>query len=275
MSFIYTVRKSLQAGLFTATIYGWLVPTVWVSNQLNKWIPTHQLSSTDWVIESGIPNTSWDLITTDGSEKVDDEESLNDKINETPAPTDTSNTENIEQSDPLPPSPLEDTNNVNNSELVAPVPSKTDSVNTMRTVKRVHSHSAKRFTTKKKTARRGKCNVENPNIKRAGKNAYSVPKSTVKHYSTHWKEASRLAHLSWAVARDGSRLGIRIRGISCRSPLKFTGLRRGDIVISVNDHSVQSEKDLLKVYGRLLFWKKMDVKVKRGKEMVTLRYDII
>lgn len=145
----------------------------------------------------------------------------------------------------------------------------------MTSTKRIHSHSAKRFATKKKTARRGKCNVENPNIKRAGRNSYSVPKATVKHYSTHWKEASRLAHLSWAISGDGSRLGIRIRGISCRSPLKFTGLRRGDIVLSVNDNSVQSEKDLLKVYGKLLFWKKMDIKVKRGNETVTLRYDII
>ena len=54
---------------------------------------------------------------------------------------------------------------------------------------------------KEKTARKGKCEVENPNITKSGKNAYSLPKSTLKHYSTHWKDASRLAHLTWGDER--------------------------------------------------------------------------
>ena len=134
--------------------------------------------------------------------------------------------------------------------------------------------TSKGISSTKKNARRGKCRVENPDIKRFGKNAYSVPKSTVKHYTRHWNEASRLAHLGWAIAKDGSRLGIRIRGIPCQA-IKIHWLRRGDIVLSVNDHAVQSEKDLLKVYGKLLFWKEMDLKVKRGNGTIILRYNIV
>ena len=56
-----------------------------------------------------------------------------------------------------------------------------------------------------------------------------------------------MAHLSWAISGDTPDCDPD-QTISCRSPLKFTGLRRGDIVLSVNDHSVQSEKTF-KVYG--------------------------
>jgi S1-C subfamily serine protease len=102
-----------------------------------------------------------------------------------------------------------------------------------------------------------------------------VPKKVVKHYSTHWKEANRLAHLTWASQPNGERSGIRLKGISCRSPLKYTGLRRGDVVVSVNGMPVDTERSLLKIYGRLMFWKKMEVVVKRGAKTITLQYDIV
>ena len=68
MSALYTLTKTLKACLFTTALYGWLVPTTWVANQLNEWMPTRQLTSADWVIESGQPNASWDLVTLDGTE---------------------------------------------------------------------------------------------------------------------------------------------------------------------------------------------------------------
>ena len=55
-------------------IYGWFVPTLWISEQLSEWIPTRHLTSTDWVIEAGTPNTSWDLVTTDGELTIETKE---------------------------------------------------------------------------------------------------------------------------------------------------------------------------------------------------------
>ena len=76
MSPFYSLKKSFKACLFTVTIYGWLVPTVWISDQVDAWISSRQLTSTDWVIESGVPNTSWDLLTTDAQEEIQTEEDL-------------------------------------------------------------------------------------------------------------------------------------------------------------------------------------------------------
>ena len=277
MSALYTLTKTLKACLFTTALYGWLVPTTFVANQLNEWMPTRQLTSTDWVIESGQPNASWDLVTLDGTDSVDasDDElvpqgsdSLETTVETSPSHTEPSTTEEQVSS-------KVDGLIGTKSDHVATHVSNTSSTDTRHPLaKGLPNHTAKRFMGKRKTARKGKCEVENPNITKSGKNAYSLPKSTLKHYSTHWKDASRLAHLTWAMKGDGSRLGIRIRGISCKSPLKFTGLRHGDVVLSINDHSVQSEKDLLKVYSRLLFWKKVDVKVKRGNRTLTLKYKI-
>ena len=279
MSSFYSLTKSLKACFFTTVLYGWLIPTVWIADHLNEWLPSRQLTSTDWVIEAGAPNTSWDLVTMDGVDVVDapTEELQSQGQEQTPF---TLNAKDNPSTDTQPKSESEEATETEevlgtkSDDGMVKVSPKSRLIGKPHRVKGLPNHSTKRFTNQKKTARKGKCDVDNPNIKKAGKNAYTVPKSTLNHYSTHWKEASRLAHLSWAMKKDGSRLGIRIRGISCRSPLKFTGLRHGDVVLTINDHSVQSEKDLLKVYSRLLFWKKVDVKVKRGGRTLTLKYNI-
>ena len=278
MSSLYSFTKTLKACLFTTALYGWLVPTVWIADQLNELIPSRQLTSTDWVIESGQPNTSWDLVTIDGTEVSDtpDEElelQTEDAVSPTTDPSPVQTPSNPSESDDDYFSDVEQLIG-SKSEEGRSNASRISPKTARHPLAKGHpNHISKRFNSKK-TARRGRCEVENPNITKAGKNSYTLPKSTLKHYSTHWKDASRLAHLSWAMQKDGSRLGIRIRGISCRSPLKFTGIRHGDVVLSINDHTVQSEKDLLKVYSRLLFWKKVDVKVKRGGRTLTLKYKI-
>ena len=275
MSSLYSFTKSLKACLFTTVLYGWLLPTAWVADHLNDWMPSRQLKSTDWVIEAGQPNTSWDLITVDGTHTVHttaETRPSQDINSSTISERHTSSTPRPSEAQIVPASEELIGTESDNGKPHTAVPS--TKVANRHLAKGDSNHTAKRFISKRTTARTGKCNVENPNITKSGKNAYTLPKSTLKHYSTHWRDASRLAHLSWAMKNDGSRLGIRIRGISCKSPLKFTGLRRGDVVLSINEHTVLSEKDLLKVYGRLLFWKKVDVKVKRGNRTLTLKYKI-
>ena len=278
MTTFYKINTTFKSILFTSMVYGWFIPTLWVADQMKKLFPTHNLDSENWIIEEGVPNTSWDLVSIDASLETEN----------------TPENEEVETS-------KEDMASLDNKPVEDKVSQKvmaiekedtpSDTLNTPTQSKQTSTaqhHTQRNHPTRlglqtnlksraktKRTARTGKCNAKNPDIEKHGRMAYSVPKRTVKHYSTHWKQASRLAHLSWAMNPDGSRLGVRIRAISCRSPLKFTGLKRGDVVITINGHSVQSEKDLLKVYGKLLFWKKMNVEVKRGKKLVTLQYDIV
>ena len=203
MSSLYSLTKTLKACLFTTALYGWLVPTTWIVDHLNELIPSRQLTSIDWVIESGQPNTSWDLVTIDGTELSDtpDEElelQTDDHVDPIvdPSPVQT------------PPKPSEKDYD-SSSEVEQLIGSKSEEgiSNTSKTLpktalqplaKGYPNHINKRFKSKK-IARKGKCEVENPNITKAGKNSYTLPKSTLKHYSTHWNDASRLAHLSWAM----------------------------------------------------------------------------
>ena len=51
--------------------------------------------------------------------------------------------------------------------------------------------------------------------------------------------------------------------------------RKGDVVVAINGHSLQKDADLLKVYGRLLVWKKVELKVQRNQRFITVKYTII
>jgi hypothetical protein len=260
-----------------------MIPTSLIANQLDSWFPSRQLESSDWVIEPGVENTSWDLVTMDFSidSQTEDDGEILEIGKEESSNSRSKENDNTKKVDPdLSSKADEHTKSLGRAipsieSLIGPAES---SVHTLK----VNPHpqkmkpTVKKHTSRKpKIVRKGKCNVKNPDIAKSGHSQYQLPKAVLKHYSTHWKEASRLAHLSWATGTDGQNLGVRIRGISCNSPLKFTGLKRGDIVVSINGHDVQSEKDLLKVYGKLMFWKKMDVTIKRGSTIVSLHYNIV
>jgi len=276
MTSFYKISTTCKSILFTSMVYGWFIPTVWVADQLSKLFPTADLDSQAWVIEEGVANTSWDLVSIDAA--LDKEENAENEEAEIQIEESEPKKENLPESDIQKQTAKEMDLGAENIKLSTQASSKVHPNEVPKIIHPLRKGSRvkpKSISTKKRTARTGRCDVKNPDIEKLGRMVYSVPKKTVKHYSTHWKQASGLAHLSWAMNPDGSRLGVRIRAISCRSPLKFTGLKRGDVVLTINGHSVQSEKDLLKVYGKLLFWKQMRVKVKRGHKLVTLQYDIV
>lgn len=280
MGSINQTVKVIQATLFVSILYGWMIPTVLLNNVIQSLLPTSQLSSTDWVIEEGIENTRWDFVTIDGieeallpQEEVEDrtENESSDLSVATPNDSTKSTSEDNTVTDTQAPSNT--SKEAEDSELY----STGDATQTLASKKRFLKLNVQKPVSRKRKqrTRRGKCTVDNPNISKKGTLSYHVPKKVLKHYSTHWKEASRLAHLSWAMNEQGDRMGVRIRAISCQSPLKFTGIRRGDVVVSINGMSVHNDKDLLKVYGRLLFWKNMNVTVKRGMKLVTIKYSIV
>ena len=273
--------KAIQATLFVTVLYGWMIPTTLLNNIIQQYLPTSQLSSTDWSIEDGVENNSWDFITIDGTsppalpqENLDDPQLVNASQEDQNQHQTLSSTTDSVASNSQDTIDTQSTLNMDQQVEIHSTSKTAKVVSSGRTPLKLSGHKSVLKKRKQRT-RRGKCTVENPNISKKGSLTYHVPKKVVKHYSTHWKEASRLAHLSWAKNEHGDRMGIRIRAISCQSPLKYTGIRRGDVVVSINGMNVQSDKDLLKVYGRLLFWKNMKVTVKRGTRLVTLKYNIL
>jgi hypothetical protein len=137
-------------------------------------------------------------------------------------------------------------------------------------------------STKKKQAKHRKTKkctkTENPNIKKISSTAavhnYSIPQKLIRYYSKHWKEANQLASLRWSRSPSGIIQGIRIKHIYCRSPLQFSGLKKGDIVVSVNGRSVHSNAALLKLYPRVIRWKKIELAILRKGKPLKLEYTI-
>ena len=281
---VHHLHTTCKAILFSSMLYGWMIPTIGIGHLMQQWWPTSQLTDTNWVVEEGPANTSWDFISVDGiedNESEDNEEQEDGDFTQVdPKGSTINNTSNkgahassasIAQSIESKEANQSEISSIDNKTTLRPNPIGPRFTKAL--TRTQPSNHPKKLRTRK-VARRGKCTVENPNISTDNKGWTHVPKNVVKHYSTHWKEANRLAHLSWAKAPNGERLGIRIRGISCQSPLKFTGLKRGDVVLSINGIDLQQDKDLLKVYGKLMFWKQMKLKIKRGGQTITLKYKI-
>ena len=141
------------------------------------------------------------------------------------------------------------------------------SVNIKQTKVRQHTKKTKRHPQK--------CQIDNPNIEQIDPISFRMPKALFKHYATHWIEANSLARLVWKDNSNGEHYGIAIKHIACTSPLKFTGLQRGDVVLSVNEHTLQSDRDILKLYAKALLWKEIDVIILRKGKPMKLHYSIV
>ena len=131
-----------------------------------------------------------------------------------------------------------------------------------------------RGTSRKKSKKRN-CTVTNPNIQKINDRSYILPKKLIRHYSRNWTEASRLAYLGWSKDAEGAVRGVKIRHISCSSPLPFAGLKRGDVVLAVNGKSVNSNAKLMKLVPRLFHWRTIELTVLRGGRPLKIQYQVI
>ena len=129
--------------------------------------------------------------------------------------------------------------------------------------------------TKNAKPQKTQCHITNPNIEEVEPGFFRMPKALFKHYATHWIEANTLARLVWKDNADGEHYGITIKQIACTSPLKFTGLKRGDVVLTVNEHTIQSDRDILKLYTKALLWKEIDVIILRKGKPMKLHYSLV
>jgi hypothetical protein len=128
---------------------------------------------------------------------------------------------------------------------------------------------------KRKKSRRKTCRTnKNANmIQRIDSKTYFVSNQHFKYYMSHHKKALNLAELRIVASRTSDDFrGIRIKNISCDSPLYHMGFRRGDLVLSVSEMSLSSYKDMWKAYRHTKKSSSFSVKIRRGKEILTKNY---
>lgn len=137
----------------------------------------------------------------------------------------------------------------------------------------------KKKTTRNAKRRTKRCTSTNPDItllsKSSSQREYSLPKSLIKYYSKNWKEANHLANLAWSTNKQGDVRGIKIRQIYCKSPLRYSGLKKGDIVLSVNGTKLNSSSRLLQLIPKIRFWQKIELDIIREGKPLTLEYNVM
>ena len=135
--------------------------------------------------------------------------------------------------------------------------------------------TSKVLRNKSRGKKKRNCTVPNPNIQKINARSYILPKKLIRHYSRNWNEASALAYLGWSKDRTGSVQGIKIRHISCDSPLPYAGLKKGDVVLAVNGKSITSNAKLMKLYPRLFRWRTIELTVLRNGRPLKIQYQVV
>jgi hypothetical protein len=121
--------------------------------------------------------------------------------------------------------------------------------------------------------KRGRCRTSNPDIHPKKDGTYDVRRSLVEHYTSSLKNFNSLGW-SGPYKENGER-GWKIGGFGCNSPLHFAGLRRGDIVKTVNGKKTNTWIQVFGAYQRLKHKEDFVVAVVRRGEPIELRYHLI
>ena len=135
--------------------------------------------------------------------------------------------------------------------------------------------SSRKQRIKSRSGKKRNCTVANPDIRKINSRSYVLPKRLLRHYSRNWGEASKLAYLGWSKDRQGSVRGVKIRHISCDSPLPYAGLERGDVVLAVNGKSITSNAKLMKLYPLLFRWRTIELTVLRDGRPMKIHYQVV
>jgi hypothetical protein len=121
--------------------------------------------------------------------------------------------------------------------------------------------------------KRGRCRTSNPDIHPKTDGTFDVNRSLVEHYTSSLKNFNSLGW-SGPHNEDGER-GWKIGGFGCNSPLHFAGLRRGDIVKTVNGKKTNTWLQVFGAYQRLKHKDDFVIAVVRRGEPLELRYHLI
>ena len=110
-------------------------------------------------------------------------------------------------------------------------------------------------------------------VERLDSKTYLLSDEHFDYYMSHHKKARNLADLRIISARNSDTFrGIRIKNISCDSPLYHMGLRRGDLVLSVSGTNLSSYSQMWKAYRQTKKASSFSVTIRRGKQIMTNQY---
>ncbi|MCB9675508.1 MAG: hypothetical protein H6737_10355 [Alphaproteobacteria bacterium] len=102
---------------------------------------------------------------------------------------------------------------------------------------------------------------------------YEVSRDLVNYYSASVKHFNELG---WSKPNDrGDGDGWYISGFGCNDPLYHGGLRRGDVVLTVNGKKTNSMLQVFMLYSKVKTKSHFEVKVRRRGKHIVLRYDVV
>jgi hypothetical protein len=116
------------------------------------------------------------------------------------------------------------------------------------------------------------CHADNPHVEQTAPGTYSVDEELTRRYSDP-DAASGLVRGAWHKDKSGNRDGVVVRGIPCSSPLHEMGLRKGDVVQSVNGVELTSTAKAMAAYQSVKSRKSASVSLLRKGKRVGLRYN--
>lgn len=125
----------------------------------------------------------------------------------------------------------------------------------------------------KKRGSRARCNKPMPEIQAAGERYWTVERDLVEYYTASF---ARLNSLGWSGRYDeGDERGWKISGFGCNSPLYRAGLRRGDVIQSVNGRKTYNLVQVFATWKKLRKMDEFEVQVLRRGETIRLTYRLI
>ncbi len=128
----------------------------------------------------------------------------------------------------------------------------------------------------KPSSSRSQCTPEPlDGIRELGQQRWEVERSLVRTYS---RDIGRLYSLGAAhrhTGADGAPDGYRLTKVGCASPLHAAGLKRGDVLHSVNGQPVTTSAEVVKAYAKHRKARRLEVEITRRGRPMTLHYEVV
>ena len=110
-------------------------------------------------------------------------------------------------------------------------------------------------------------------VREIGENRWMISRSTIESVRENFADQLRLAHMQPRTV-DGKTDGFLIQRINPRSLLVKVGLRRGDVIIDVNNIKLDSPEKALQVFQQLREARQITVAVERKGKPMSFEYEI-
>lgn len=114
---------------------------------------------------------------------------------------------------------------------------------------------------------------DTPEIRQIDDNRWLVPAETAERTRENLSEELRLAQMQPRIV-DGKTNGFMIRMIRRTSILNKLGLRRGDVILRVNDMELDSPEKALQIFQQLREARRINVSVERNGETLNFAYEL-